>query len=755
MAQGQLAPPGFTIDGAKPSDGLPPGFTLNRANPKDEFNASFTPPRFDPIRQAYSDAGLAAKLLITPDPYAQADIIRAHIPGAEVEFDEENRPIINIGGERKYINKPGASGRDFLDFAASIAKFLPVTKATQGMSLVPRMGATGALSGAVSFGEDIAAGAVGSEQGLDYGKAGTSAVAGAAAEAAVPAIGWALQRFMSLTPVKAGVDTTKQIIKGLKFGGYVDNGTLTAEGLALLRSVGLKAEDVSAKLGLAFERQAAQSVEQNSARGAAEFDSFNVPATRGERMEPGEGQFAQRQLEDTLQTADVTTEAGSKMRQFRREQNEALIGQEGQSGAGQLQSELGGGRLTATDNTAQTTTGARLSEGGERIGSRVAESAKALKTQRDELYSAVDDAAVSLSPDSAYEGIRQIRASMRRRDDGITLDPDSTSTGLTPQALKLDGKFSRLERLLRAQKGKKIKPITLRQIETQRKQLNQILNDLERGNRRGTSDWTLVRGAKESLDDWLAEAVETSLLNGDEAALEVLKKARSLHAEYKTIYGGKDGADKVINLLSKGDVSPMQVVNTIFGAGQVGSIKTSVGTIQRLKKIFGEESEEVAILKEMAFLKVLQKSIRGNKFSPQAFVSAYDNAFSGAGRDVLGELFPADQVMRMNEFRNMVGRLLPPDGARSAFNPSGSATKIGVLLQQFMPRLLGAAGAVVGDGGVTGVIASSARVASRNADEVPWDGSALTALRDVTPRGAGVKATAIAGAPIVAEQTKD
>jgi hypothetical protein len=123
---------------------------------------------------------------VTPDPRAQVDILRRNIPGLESMEDRFGNVMLRapqIGvNEWTYLNRPGASWRDLDEIGTQALTTLPFGAAVGlGRNLAQRalIGA-GALGGA-SVAQDVAATAMGSEQGVDPGRAGVAAGIGAVA----------------------------------------------------------------------------------------------------------------------------------------------------------------------------------------------------------------------------------------------------------------------------------------------------------------------------------------------------------------------------------------------------------------------------------------------------------------------------------------------------------------------------------------------------------------------------------------------
>ena len=124
----------------------------------------------------------------TTDPEAIADIAVKTLPNATRKQDKFGNPIITFEGKDFYINKPGFSESDALQLLGMLGEFAPAARFGAAAKSVPRrMMRTGPGFAATSMALDEAAGALGSEQGVDYGKALLVGGLGMGAEVFAPA----------------------------------------------------------------------------------------------------------------------------------------------------------------------------------------------------------------------------------------------------------------------------------------------------------------------------------------------------------------------------------------------------------------------------------------------------------------------------------------------------------------------------------------------------------------------------------------
>lgn len=126
-----------------------------------------------------ADAGAVNRSAITPDPKAQVDILKKHIPGLEEKTDKFGNIMLKAPGmdDFAYLNKPGASGRDLDELGTQTLATLPFFGALGlGGNIFGRAAVGAGVGGAASVAQDAAAVAQGSEQGIDGKRAGISAL---------------------------------------------------------------------------------------------------------------------------------------------------------------------------------------------------------------------------------------------------------------------------------------------------------------------------------------------------------------------------------------------------------------------------------------------------------------------------------------------------------------------------------------------------------------------------------------------------
>lgn len=276
------------------------------------------------------------------------------------------------------------------------------------------------------------------------------------------------------------------------------------------------------------------------------------------------------------------------------------------------------------------------------------------------------------SIDDAFAAVGKTNATITRKglDDlaGIKtvlvregIEPDPVLFPATKAALdKIDSLF-----------GKEVTSKTLSDIELVRRTIGTL-----QGASRTPADRFGVGLVKKRLDQWLDDVVDNALFTGDEAALDLIKNARSLRAEFgrrfqentRRTRSGKIIADpggKVVESILTRSPTDEAVVNMIFGRGRLFNDNNAVRVVKSLKSAAGNAPSVDAALQQLALRRIGQKALVDEGFDPKLFVSNFDNAFKKSPA-LMRELFPPDILKRLRTFRNDASKIVPPKGASAA-----------------------------------------------------------------------------------------
>lgn len=189
---------------------------VRRALGSTEFDA---PPPV-PGGQPTGTLGAIARSGITPDPEAQFDILKRNIPDLERQNDRHGNIMLRSPSmgvtDWTYLNRPGMSGRDWDEFATQFLATLPFGAAVGlGRTFGTRAAIGATALGSSSVAQDVAAGAMGSQQGIDPTRALISGGIGAAAG---PLTGWLAGRTPGTLAGQRAIETAEDLAAHERLG---------------------------------------------------------------------------------------------------------------------------------------------------------------------------------------------------------------------------------------------------------------------------------------------------------------------------------------------------------------------------------------------------------------------------------------------------------------------------------------------------------------------------------------------------------
>lgn len=656
---------------------------------------------------------LAAGLLTATDPEQQYDIVQEHFPGARMDVDDNGYITAEINGQKYYVNKPGFSVFDATQLAGQSAAYFPAAKAA---GVVGPMGrrflASGAGIGATSAGLDTAAEQFGSEQGVNLNRMVATGALGGAFEAVSPYARKALTRLFS---------SPKFVTKA---------GELTDAGVAFATRMGLDVDGIreaTKEGGEAFMRWARQSVGEGEinkigravqegtppdiAARLSEAREFGVPLTRGEAAQD----IRQMAREEAFEHGAYGEGPQKRLTNFRNRQQQALA-----EGAERVQ-----GRLSAGGPSVRSEV-----EAGGVIGEGIKTRANEMGGAVTQAYRAAAETDARLSADS----IKRLPGTLRKAVFGGD-DPFPSDSALMPAT---NSALRSIDDLAKLKAGDAdITEVSLRRLEAERRKLNRLSDAANT-----KADRAGVLRVKQSLDEWLDNAFDNALFEGDEEALSLLKDARQKRKAFGDLFEsrrGDAGVGKVIEKIISNDADGRMTVQYLFGMGKLGQKAESAKIAARLKNILGEDSEHWGTVREMAFLKFLKAAERKNgssvEFSGARFARAVDDAFKSSP-DLMKTLFSNQEIALINRFKRVaVAATTRPNQAQA---PSRTPYGMMRILQDMLPfiaKTMAFKGDVVSAAGTMGLVHAGRLVnASR----------AASATKGYSPPAAGTFADAVA-----------
>jgi hypothetical protein len=626
--------------------------------------------------------GAAAKIIagvaLTPNQKAQAQIIQAQIPGTKIVQDKfENPMAVMPDGKTFYLNKPGVSNMDVLETTSQILQYIPgysyaLKKA--GQSLIKRGVATGIAGGTTSLLQDVAAMPLGSKE-VDVGKAVINTVVPFAFETTInPLATKAIKKIFSKDKFVDEVvdETTKEKLF-----------QLNDKGKSALRDAGVDPDDIANQDVIKqFSYNLSKGIKADIAATEAKATQFGFKLSTSQAIGDEEGIAA---LYEAAKGTGVDKETQKVARDFLKQQN--------------LDIELGAKSLLDKFNKGELEK-ETLDQAGETIKNSIIARFQKLSDKVGTAYNVVDKDAIFNASNS---NIKVLPSSIEKAivDGTAVIDKE-----LTPATIRGIQFVKNFVNKYAPQPVVAVNKSTLKDFETLRKNISGLVDAAK-----NPTDKKNVIAIKQEYDKFFDDAVDNALFgSGDNpAAIEALKEARSLFRERQVLFGVNaikkngitinDNAGKVIQkILHDPDVTPSKTIDYVFGLGQLGKNQDSLKIVKRLKNIFGVEGTDLGqqaiqnpdfqSLRTAAFERLIRDSVVNGTFSPQRFVSIFNNA-STKYKDLLNELFTQKEISLIGDFVKTVKKTFVP---RDLANFSNTASALSRAANSVGRSVLGIVG---------------------------------------------------------------
>lgn len=195
--------------------------------------------------------------------------------------------------------------------------------------------------------------------------------------------------------------------------------------------------------------------------------------------------------------------------------------------------------------------------------------------------------------------------------------------------------------------------VDMQTLEQTRKRLNSI-----KGAASNDADRRAARHVMNAFDDWIGNAFDKALFSGSDEALQSYRAARAANADWRTRFGfnERDDADRIVNRIVTGEVTPQEVSNYVVGASKVGAKGVSSRLLTRLAEATGDDPEALQAIRGGVWNR-LSQTTEGTAAKPPAKVIGDIHEFlNGSGRDVANRLFTPEQQGVMRAYANMLRR---------------------------------------------------------------------------------------------------
>ena len=638
---------------------------------------------------------LATALSITPSIEAQIDMIKKIVPGTIASKDKFNNVVLSYpksaGGATFYLNKPGIS-KEEIGIIPNTLIYIPgagmVSRYVVG-GLIKKSLAQGAAAAGTSVLQDVVAGTLGSEQGIEKSKAAISFAGGLIAEP----VGQFLKRFGAPAVNYVRQKTAEGIDKILPEGfaasqfnifsgkGLFLNskGIVTQKTIDIGRKVGVDENLVSKEVMTQFAQALEDGVEASLAKELVGANQFGISLWKAQALNDKgmlkkiqamrDGAYGSEAVEIVAKQDELQIKQTLKylnrlrdtlIKNPKNKSTEAIIG-------------------TAQSIEESTNSLTALIKNLEQKQANIA-AAK---------YQAVDFDGTFKTP-VMKNFTRNIKNALEDAEFGIGGIPDSSFAPIAHKSLAYLSKFAKQY----SQKGKKFSSITVKKLENERKRINTFLNNVK-----DPVDKKALMVIKREYDKFFFDSMEKGLAGGDPGVIAALKSARS---EYKKLSdmlnpqdiikkGGriKDKGGAFLQNVIKGDYSPTQISNFLYGNASLGKPYTnqSLQAVKRIEKLFPKGSEGWDVLKDGAFLRLVNSSMKtyGGKeiFSPELFVKSVNQAINGSGRTISNAIYTEGEKKALLAFSKEVEKTLTP---RTLLNPSKTAATLVDLMGQSTTR---------------------------------------------------------------------
>jgi hypothetical protein len=196
-------------------------------------------------------------------------------------------------------------------------------------------------------------------------------------------------------------------------------------------------------------------------------------------------------------------------------------------------------------------------------------------------------------------------------------------------------------------------PVDMQAIEQTRKKLGFLSRAAT-----NDSDRRAARYVMSGFDDWLNNAFDNALFSGSDEALKAFKDARAANADWRTRFGfnARDDADRIVNRIATGEVTPQEVSNWLIGASKVGSKGVSSRLLTRIAEATGNDPEAMQAIRGGIWNR-LSQSTGGVEAKTGAKVANDINEFlNGSGRVVANRLFTPEQRGIMSAYADTLRR---------------------------------------------------------------------------------------------------
>ena len=629
---------------------------------------------------------IAIALSLTPSQDAQMDMIKKVVPGTIATKDKFDNVLLTFpktnGGQTVYLNKPGISFQDVTQTTSQVLQYIPgagfVTKKIGG-GIFKKSIAQGTMASATSAAQDVVATGMGSEQGIEKDKAAISFAGGMVGEP----VGRFLSRF-TIEPIKKATGyVTKQVIDPLLPGSmsvsqlnifsgkglYLNSkGVITNKTKDLAKKHEIDISNLNSQTLKEFAQALEDGVDPSLAKELVGANKYGISLWKAQALND-KGMLKQIQM---MREGAYGTEA------------KAIIDNQDQIQIKQSLQYLNNFRnklIKDKNISTQAQPGTKVAE-DESISS-LTNLIKELETKQANIvsqkYKAIDFDGSFKAP-VMKNFVKNIKNALEDSEFGIGAIPDSSYAPIANKSLSQLEKFTKPFLV----KNKKLTKITLKELENERKRINNFISTAK-----DSTDRRALFVIKNEYDNFMQDTIEKGLANGDDGVLQAIKLARGEKRKYSEMFepqnilkkGGKikDRGGEFIQNVTRGEYTPEQIANWIYGNASTGKAYSnkSVEVLKKMESLFPKGSDGFEILKDGAFLRLVSSGFRKDgikeTFDPQLFIKSVNDAMNGNGRNISNIIYTNNEKKALIEFSKELQKTLTPEILK---NPSRTASTL-------------------------------------------------------------------------------
>lgn len=639
---------------------------------------------FAQFPQLHHAAGLGALLGASDDQ--MADIVRKQLGPSFVreETDANGYPVIVTrdanGQEQKgYVNRPGLDFSDVTRAAVGAVPYIVGGGLTTGvakkflLNLPTRMLLQSLGAGATSVAGDKLQQPLGSDQGVEQGKAIATAILAGLGE---PVAQWGSQLW-------------QRFVTEPKYFNRA-TGELTDLGKQAAQKFGLDPNQMSQQIKQEFAKTyAANPNDAAKMLDRVSDTEFNIPSTIGQRTKDPQ----QLMLEKGLRYGTQGMDAKTIMQSLDDQQRQAVETAVRQTVPGTIQGaplqgpmELGVGDF------------------GQRIGTNLSAARQAAKAearaawdQTGAIVPKVTQTQVQ-TPMSAMTGVNQTANTM----EAMPLLRDALSDNLRPYAGVISPEntptayrmWSYLNGFMNGDKPNTALHNALglsgaNDIDSVRKAVGLMTKDAQ------TPTDRMASGAiYDAYKDWMERAADQGLLTGDLQAVTQLRNARDISREMNAVFkpqqqGVLTPGGKLLQSIQANADTPERVVSSLFSGPKSDIRPGAIEALQRMKTGFNRYLPPDAANRawndiRLAYWSRLTQNPQGDLLGYQAMKQNLKAALNQQG-SLVEKLFTPQEKAQIQRFITQLDKITYKDP-----NPSGTATGLMVFARQFAGKILDA-----------------------------------------------------------------